>query len=48
MSFIGNLLGGYGASQIGKFNQGLYNQEAALKVQNAKLKKQVSITVFQR
>ena len=45
MSFIGNLLGGYGASQIGKFNQGLYNQEAALKVQNAKLKKQTFLDV---
>jgi len=45
MSFIGNLLGGYGASEIGKFNQTLYNQEAALKVQNAKLKKQTFIDV---
>ena len=45
MSFIGNLLGGYGASEIGKFNQTLYNQEAALKVQNAKLKKQTFLTV---
>ena len=45
MSFIGNLLGGYGASQIGKFNQNLYNQEAALRVQNAKLKKQTFLDV---
>ena len=45
MSFIGNLLGGYGAAQIGKFNQGLYNQEAKLKAQNAEIKKQTFLTV---
>tara|TARA_R110002167_G_C12578760_1_gene643254 strand:+ start:28 stop:492 length:465 start_codon:yes stop_codon:yes gene_type:complete len=45
MSFIGNIIGGYGADQIGKYNQNLYNQEAALKVQNAKLKKQTFLDV---
>ena len=39
MSFIGDIIGGYGASQLGKFNQGLYNEEARLKVRNAKIKK---------
>ena len=45
MSFFGDILGGYGAQQIGKFNQGLYNEEAKLKVRNAKLKKQTFLTV---
>ena len=45
MSFFGDIIGGYGASQIGKFNQGLYNQEAKLKAQNAELKKQTFLTV---
>ena len=27
MSFIGDIIGGYGASQIGKFNQSLLNQK---------------------
>ena len=30
MSFIGNIFGGYAAGQIGKFNQALYRQQAAL------------------
>jgi len=45
MSFFGDILGGYGASQVGKFNQSLYNEEAKLKVRNAKLKKQTFLTV---
>ena len=39
MSFFGDILGGYGAGQLGKYNQGLYNQEARLKVRNAEIKK---------
>ena len=39
MSFFGDIIGGYGAAQIGKFNQGLYNEEARLKVRNAEIKK---------
>jgi len=39
MSFIGDILGGYGASQIGKFNQGLYNQKALINSRNAEIKK---------
>jgi len=29
MSFIGNLVGGYAAAQIGKYNAAMYNQQAA-------------------
>ena len=29
MSFIGNLVGGYAARQIGKYNAAMYNQQAA-------------------
>jgi len=39
MSFIGDILGGYGASQIGKFNQSLYNQKALINSRNAEIKK---------
>jgi hypothetical protein len=39
MSFIGDILGGYGAAQIGKFNQGLYNQKALINTRNAEIKK---------
>ena len=39
MAFIGDILGGYGASQIGKFNQALYNQKAAINTRNAEIKK---------
>tara|TARA_R110000824_G_scaffold98602_1_gene235199 strand:+ start:45 stop:506 length:462 start_codon:yes stop_codon:yes gene_type:complete len=45
MAFIGDILGGYGARQVGKFNQTLYNEEARLKAQNAELKKQTFLTV---
>ena len=39
MSFIGDILGGYGAAQIGKFNQSLYNQKALINTRNAEIKK---------
>ena len=39
MSFIGDIVGGYGAAQIGKFNQGLYNQKALINTRNAEIKK---------
>ena len=39
MSFIGDILGGYGAAQIGKFNQDLFNQKAAINTRNAEIKK---------
>ena len=39
MSFIGDIIGGYGAAQIGKFNQSLYNQKALINTRNAKIKK---------
>ena len=40
MSFIGNIFGGYAAGQIGKFNQALYNQQAAIEKRNAEIKRQ--------
>jgi len=39
MSFIGDIIGGYGAAQIGKFNQNLLNQKAAINTRNAEIKK---------
>jgi len=39
MSFIGDILGGYGAAQIGKFNQDIFNQKAAINTRNAEIKK---------
>tara|TARA_R100000742_G_C4278418_1_gene101182 strand:+ start:37 stop:498 length:462 start_codon:yes stop_codon:yes gene_type:complete len=39
MAFIGNILGGYAAREVGKFNQRLFNQEAAIVRNNAEIKK---------
>jgi|TARA_R110001632_G_scaffold10073_1_gene37781 hypothetical protein len=39
MSFVGDILGGYGAGQIGKYNQDLLNQKAAINTRNAEIKK---------
>jgi len=39
MSFIGDIIGGYGAGQIGKFNQDIFNQKAAINTRNAEIKK---------
>ena len=38
MSFIGNIFGGYAARQVGRFNQRLYNQQAAIDKRNAEIK----------
>ena len=45
MAFIGDIFSGYAAKQLATFNQGLYNQEAALRKKNAELKKQTFLTV---
>ena len=38
MSFIGKIFGGYAARQVGRFNQRLYNQQAAIDKRNAEIK----------
>ena len=40
MSFIGSIFGGYAAQQVGRFNQRLYNQQAAIEKRNAEIKLQ--------
>jgi len=39
MSFFGDILGGYGAAQIGKYNQDIFNQKARINTRNAEIKK---------
>ena len=39
MSFFGDIIGGYGAGQLGKYNQDLFNQKAAINTRNAEIKK---------
>ena len=39
MAFVGNLLGGYQAKQIGKYNESILQQQAAINTRNAEIKK---------
>ena len=39
MSFIGDIIGGYGAGQIGKVNQDIFNKQEAINTRNAEIKK---------
>ncbi len=39
MAFIGDIIGGYAAKQLGNYNQALYNQKAAINTRNAEIKK---------
>ena len=39
MSFIGDIIGGYGAAQIGRYNQDLLQKQAAINTRNAEIKK---------
>ena len=39
MSFFGDIIGGYGAGQLGKYNQDLFNQKSAINTRNAEIKK---------
>ena len=39
MSFIGDIIGGYGAAQIGRYNQALLEKQAAINTRNAEIKK---------
>ena len=38
MSFIGKIFGGYAARQVGRYNQRLFNQQAAIDKRNAEIK----------
>ena len=38
MSWIGNIFGAYSARQLGRYNQSLYNQQAAIEARNAEIK----------
>ena len=39
MAFVGNLLGGYQAREIGKYNETILKQQAAINTRNAEIKK---------
>ena len=39
MAFVGNLLGGYQAREIGKYNESILQQQAAINTRNAEIKK---------
>tara|TARA_R110000751_G_scaffold213228_1_gene316703 strand:+ start:392 stop:859 length:468 start_codon:yes stop_codon:yes gene_type:complete len=41
MSFIGNLLGGYGASQLGKYNQSVANEQAKIDEAKAEVRNKI-------
>ena len=41
MSFIGDIAGAYAARQLGRWNQSLYNQQAAIAKRNAEIKLKV-------
>ena len=40
MSFVGNIFGAYAARATGRYNQALYNQQAAIDKRNAEIKLQ--------
>ena len=39
MAFVGNLLGGYQARELGEYNEALYARKAAINTRNAEIKK---------
>ena len=41
MAFVGNLLGGYQAREIGKYNESILQQQAAINTRNAEIKKTI-------
>jgi len=41
MSFIGNLLGGYGASQFGRYNQSVTNEQAKIDAKKADVREKI-------
>ena len=45
MSFIGNILGGYGASQLGKYNQSVANEQAKIDAAKAKVREKIYQTI---
>jgi len=47
MAFIGDIIGGYAAKQLGNYNQDLYNQKAAINDRNAEIKRRTFLQVDQ-
>jgi len=45
MSFIGDILGGYAARQVGRYNRDLYNQQSRIEKRNAEIKLKTFETV---
>ena len=45
MAFIGSIFSGYAAGQIGKYNQAVYNQQAALQRRKTEVARQVYNTL---
>ena len=41
MSFIGNIFGGYGASQLGKYNAGVSEAQAKMDAEKAKVREKI-------
>jgi len=41
MSFIGDILGGYGASQLGKYNQSVAQEQAKMDAKKAEVRKKI-------
>ena len=41
MSFFGNILGGYGASQLGKYNAGVTELQAKIEAKKAEVRKKI-------
>lgn len=41
MSFIGDIIGGYGAGQIGKYNQSVANAQAKIDAEKAKVREKI-------
>jgi len=41
MSFIGNILGGYGASQLGKYNSAVTTEQAKMDAKKAEVRKKI-------
>ena len=45
MSFIGDIIGGYGASQLGKYNQSVANEQAKIDAAKAEVRNKIYQTI---
>ena len=45
MSFIGDIIGGYGASQLGKYNQSVANEQAKIETAKAEVRDKIYKTI---